>query len=73
NEWVGLVGAEHLVVGFGVNPGVTNYMTIEQAVSTWNRVEAAHPTIRGGFVWQIHTDEAQGWPFPLQVGPLIRQ
>jgi hypothetical protein len=73
NEWVGLVGAEHLVVGFGVNPGVTNYMTIEQAVSTWNRVEAAHPTIRGGFVWQIHTDEVQGWPFPLQVGPLIRQ
>jgi hypothetical protein len=71
-EWVGLVGAEHLVVGFGVNPGVTNYMTIEQAVSTWNRVEANHPTIRGGFVWQIHTDEAQGWVFPQQVGPLIR-
>jgi hypothetical protein len=71
-EWVGLVGAEHLVVGFGVNPGVTNYMTIEQAVSTWNRVEANYPTIRGGFVWQIHTDEAQGWVFPQQVGPLIR-
>jgi hypothetical protein len=71
-EWVGLVGAEHLVVGFGVNPGVTNYMTIEQAVSTWNRVEANYPNIHGGFVWQIHTDEAQGWVFPQQVGPLIK-
>ncbi|MBA3468891.1 MAG: hypothetical protein H0T53_04525 [Herpetosiphonaceae bacterium] len=73
NEWVGLVGADHLVVGFGINPGVTNYMTVEQAISAWNQVEANHPTIRGGFVWQIHTDEPQGWVFPLRLGPLIMQ
>jgi hypothetical protein len=61
------------VVGFGINPGVTNYMTVDQAVSAWNRVEASHPTIRGGFVWQIHTDEPQGWVFPNRLGPLIMQ
>ncbi|HEY1015927.1 MAG TPA: discoidin domain-containing protein [Herpetosiphonaceae bacterium] len=72
NEWVGLVGADHLVVGFGINPGVANYMTVEQAIDAWNRVEANHPAIRGGFVWQIHTDETQGWVFPTRVGPLIR-
>jgi hypothetical protein len=73
DEWVGIVGESHLVVGFGINPGVANYMTVQQAMDAWNRVEARHPAVRGGFVWQIHTDETQGWPFPNQVGPLILQ
>lgn len=71
NEWVSLLGAEHVVVGFGVNPGQPNYMTIDQAVATWDAVKKAHPNIRGAFDWAINTDEAQGWVFAEKVGPRI--
>ncbi|SHH09224.1 glycosyl hydrolase family 18 protein [Massilia sp. CF038] len=69
-QWVNLLGANRVVVGFGIN-NVTNYMTREQAITTWKQVKANHPDIRGGFDWQINTDEAQGWPFANGVGPLI--
>lgn len=69
-QWVNLLGANRVVVGFGIN-NAANYMTTEQAITTWNQVKANHPDIRGGFVWQIHTDEAQGWPFGNRVAPLI--
>jgi hypothetical protein len=72
-EWVGLLGAEHVVVGFGINAGVTNYMTRQQAIDTWNQVKANHPAIRGAFDWEIGTDETQGWPFANGVGPLVKQ
>ena len=42
-----------------------------QAIDTWNRVEAAHPTIHGGFDWENGTDETQNWPFANGVAPLI--
>ena len=71
-EWVNLLGAGRVVVGFGIN-NLTNYMTPSQAVTSWNQVEANHPAIRGGFDWEVGSDEAQGWPFANQVGPLIRQ
>ncbi|SMC29194.1 Chitinase [Andreprevotia lacus DSM 23236] len=70
NEWVGLIGETHLVVGLGVN-SATNYMSIDQAVSTWKQVKAAHPNLLGAFDWQIGTDEEQGWPFANQLKPLI--
>lgn len=70
-EWVALLGAERVVVGFGINRA-THYMTPAQAVATWNRVEANHPGIRGGFDWETSTDEEQGWPFANGVGPLIK-
>lgn len=69
-QWVSLLGANRVVVGFGVN-NATNYMTRDQASTTWNQVRANHPDIRGGFNWQINTDEDQGWPFANGVGPLI--
>ncbi|WP_211251743.1 glycosyl hydrolase family 18 protein [Andreprevotia chitinilytica] len=69
-DWVSLLGPTHVVVGFGVN-NAANYMTIDQAVSTWNQVKAAYPTIHGGFDWQIGTDEAQGWQFANTMQPLI--
>ena len=69
-QWVSLLGANHVVVGFGIN-NATNYMSKEQAITTWNQVKANHPEIRGGFDWQINTDEAQGWPFANSVGTLI--
>jgi len=69
-QWVSLLGANRVVVGFGIN-NATNYMTRDQAITTWNQVKANHPDIRGGFNWQIHTDEAQGWPFANGVAPLI--
>ena len=69
-EWVTLLGASHVVVGFGIwdQP---NYMSIADAVKTWNAVRTATPALRGAFDWQIHTDEAQGWPFATQLGPLV--
>ena len=70
DEWVALLGAEHVVVGFGIN-SAPNYMSRAQAIDTWNRVEAAHPTIRGGFDWETGTDETQNWPFANGVAPLI--
>jgi chitinase len=69
-QWVSLLGASHVVVGFGIN-NAANYMTRDQAISAWNQVKANHPAIRGGFDWQINTDEDQGWPFANGVAPLI--
>ncbi|MGE5864659.1 MAG: peptidase inhibitor family I36 protein [Rhizobacter sp.] len=69
-EWVALLGAARVVVGFGIHRA-TNYMTPEQGVATWKRVAANHPGIRGGFDWETSTDEEQGWPFANGVGPLI--
>ena len=70
-EWVKLLGASHVVVGFGIwdQP---NYMSIADAVKTWKALEATTPTLRGAFDWQIHTDESQGWPFAKQLGPLVQ-
>ncbi|WP_229477240.1 glycosyl hydrolase family 18 protein [Massilia rubra] len=69
-QWVNLLGANRVVVGFGIS-NAANYMSREQAVSAWNQVKANHPDIRGGFNWQIHTDEEQGWVFANSVAPLI--
>lgn len=69
-QWVSALGASRVMVGFGVN-NAANYMSKEQAVTIWNQVKANHPEIRGGFNWQINTDEAQGWPFANAVGTLI--
>lgn len=70
-DWVRLLGASRVVVGFGIN-NATNYMTPTQANTIWNQVKAANPTIRGGFDWEINTDQAQGWPFANGVGALIK-
>jgi len=69
-EWSTLLGEDKVVVGFGVwdQP---NYMTVDQAVSTWKSVAASHPHLRGAFDWEIHIDEAAGWPFADRVGPLV--
>ena len=72
-EWVALLGAPHVVVGFGINPSAANYMTPAGAISIWNQVHAASPTIHGGFDWEISTDLAQGFPFAHGVGNLIKQ
>jgi len=69
-QWVTLLGASHVVVGFGIN-NATNYMTGAQAVSAWSQVKNNSPDIGGAFDWEINTDEMQGWPFANGVGPLI--
>lgn len=69
--WVSLLGADHVVVGFGIDK-LPNHMSQAQAVSTWDQVKANHPSIRGAFDWEIGTDEAQGWPFAIGLGPLIQ-
>ncbi|MGK3965403.1 glycosyl hydrolase family 18 protein [Sorangium sp. So ce118] len=72
NEWVSLLGPTHVVVGFGIwdQP---NYMSIDEAIPTWNEVEVNHPTLRGAFDWQIHIDESLGWPFADRIGPLVKE
>ena len=72
-EWVALLGASHVVVGFGINPSAANYMTPADAILIWNQVHAANPAIHGGFDWEISTDLAQGFPFAHGVGNLIKQ
>jgi chitinase len=72
-EWVALLGASHVVIGFGINPSAANYMTPAAAITIWNQVRAASPTIHGGFDWEISTDVAQGFPFAHGVGNLIKQ
>jgi hypothetical protein len=71
DEWVTLLGASNLVVGFGVwdQP---DYMTIAEATATWNQVRANHPDLRGAFDWQIDVDQSTGWPFAETVGPLVK-
>ncbi|WP_437593315.1 glycosyl hydrolase family 18 protein [Sorangium sp. So ce1000] len=70
NEWVSLLGPTHVVVGFGIwdQP---YYMSIDEAIPTWNEVESNHPKLRGVFDWQIHIDESLGWQFANGVGPLV--
>jgi chitinase len=68
--WASLLGDSHVVVGFGI-ANATNYMTVAQVVSTWNALAANEPTLRGAFDWEIDVDQASGWPFATQVGPLV--
>ncbi|MGE0326669.1 MAG: glycosyl hydrolase family 18 protein [Polyangiaceae bacterium] len=72
DEWVSLLGPTHVAVGFGVSDA-TNYMTIDEVVETWKRIRANHPTIRGAFDWQVHSDEADGWRFGSTLGPLVAE
>ncbi|AUX29875.1 uncharacterized protein SOCE836_019680 [Sorangium cellulosum] len=72
NEWVSRLGARHVVVGFGISDE-TNYMSIDEAIPTWNELESNHPTLRGAFDWQIHLDESYGWPFADGIGPLVHE
>ncbi|WP_437958827.1 glycosyl hydrolase family 18 protein [Sorangium sp. So ce119] len=69
-QWVDLLGPTHVVVGFGIADD-QYYMSIDEAIPTWNEVEGNHPALRGVFDWQIHNDESQGWPFADRIGPLV--
>lgn len=69
-HWVDLVGADHLVIGFGIWDQ-TNYWPIDSAINGYNSAIGAHPGILGAFNWAIHIDEGQGWPFASQLGPVV--
>jgi hypothetical protein len=72
-EWIRDVAggdASKIVVGFGME-NLPNYSTIDQIKNAWNRIESAHPTIRGAFLWQHKTDADRSWAFANQVIPLI--
>lgn len=72
DQWVALLGAPHVVVGFGTN-SAANFMSDAQAASTWRAVQQRHPQLRGAFNWELVTDERQGWAFARKVGPLVLQ
>jgi chitinase len=73
NPWVSAFGASNVVVEFGVANNQTNYMTVEQAVATWNQIQSTYPDIRGVFNWKIDTDEDQGWTFTNNIGPFVTE
>jgi hypothetical protein len=70
--WVKLLGASHVVVGFGIN-SAANFMNDTQATATWRELQRRHPDLRGAFNWELETDERQGWPFARKLGPLVLQ
>lgn len=70
DEWVKLLGAKHVMVGFGIW-NKANYMNIADATSTWKKILAKYPEIAGGFDWSLALDEQQGWPYATQLAPLI--
>ncbi|WP_208455089.1 AbfB domain-containing protein [Burkholderia gladioli] len=70
-QWMNALGPSHVVVGFSVNPGQTNFMTIGQAVQAWNAVKSAYPGTLGVFDWRTDWDAAQGWVFGQQMKPLV--
>jgi chitinase len=70
DTWVSLLGEDKVVVGFGISDAA-NYWTTAGVVSAWNAVKGNHPNLRGAFDWQIDVDQADGWPFANQVGPLV--
>jgi hypothetical protein len=69
-QWVALLGASHVVVGFGIN-SAANFMSEKQAIATWTALHHRHPTLRGAFHWELDADERQGWPFARKLGPLV--
>jgi hypothetical protein len=71
NEWVNLLGAKHLVVGFGHNT-TGYYMTADQILYTWNQIYAQHPNIQGAFNWEIQSDETLGYAYANKVGAAVR-
>lgn len=72
DQWVALLGAVHVVVGFGIN-SAANFMSDAQAADTWRALQRRHPGLRGAFNWELDTDERQGWPFARKIGPLVLQ
>ena len=70
-KWTAALGPEHVVVGFGVNPGFANYMTIDQAASVWTSLRASYPTLLGAYDWKVDTDRAQEWAFAARMAPLV--
>jgi len=73
NEWIRDVAggnAAKIAVGFGI-AAAPNYSTIDQIKNAWNRIESAHPNIRGVFLWQHKTDADGGWQFANQIIPLV--
>ena len=69
-QWVALLGASHVVVGFGIN-SAANFMSEKQVVATWTALRRRHPDLRGAFHWELDADERQGWPFARKLGPLV--
>jgi hypothetical protein len=69
-QWVALLGASRVVVGFGIN-SAANFMSEKQAIATWTALRHRHSALRGAFHWELDADERQGWPFARKLGPLV--
>ncbi|QCU77654.1 hypothetical protein E7744_05135 [Citricoccus sp. SGAir0253] len=68
-EWVARMGdASRVGVGFGLatRPQYSSRATVRAA---WEILAGRHPGLRGGFNWNLATDEGMGWPFAEQIAP----
>lgn len=70
--WVRLLGAEHVVVGFGLDAGLPDYWTEDAAARTYARARARFPGLRGAFGWRLDWDARRGFPFAVRLGSLVR-
>lgn len=70
--WVDLLGAEHVLVGFGVNAGLKHYWTVDSAAAAFRQVRTRFPGIRGVFDWRLDWDAGRGYPFARRFAPLVR-
>lgn len=75
NYWSALISGDwtRILLGFELYPSEAANLTMTPtlAVTAWNQVLTAHPTIRGGFVWDTFDDSSQGDPFATTLAPLI--
>jgi hypothetical protein len=71
--WLPLVGGDASKVGLGFkNVGLpSETMQVSTSVATWNALAAAHPGLRGGFVWNLELDASIGSAFANQMGAAI--
>ena len=69
--WMGLIPQKNFVFGFGIDPNLNNYETIQVGSSVWQSISARYPAIGGAFDWQINEDLLNGAPFANQLAPLI--
>jgi chitinase len=70
SSWVGLIGANRMGVGLGINSS-GYYWTAAEAGNCMRQVLAQWPEIRGVFTWEIIGDMNQGSPFTRTMAPIM--
>lgn len=55
------------------NPGSPTLVSSPAVyLQAYNELKTTYPDLRGGFVWESHLEELQGWPFANTFGKSVR-